>query len=587
MNLHSGSMLQSGRYCIESVLGQGGFGITYLAVQTGLGRKVAIKEFFMKELCNRDANTSQVSVGSVGSRDIVERFRQKFIKEAQNMAKLRHNNIVSVIDVFEENGTAYYVMEYIPGGSLAIKVKSGPLPVNDALRYIRQIASALELVHSRRMMHLDVKPGNILLDDDGNAVLIDFGLSKQYDSAGMQTSTTPVGISHGYAPMEQYRRGGVSEFSPTVDIYSLGATFYKLVTGITPPDAGDIVNEGVPELPATMPSSVSTAITAAMQPRRVDRPQSIGAFLSLLDAKSNVATSIPSELMSKNKTGNDNAEQHSNAYDSEETRSCEKGTSGEILFEDSEVTLLADGEQKGRPFPLHHFKVGNVAFSMVAVQGGSFQMGNTGDSKDADGDEYPVHHVTLSDYCIGETLVTQELWQAVMNNYPSHFSGDMMPVENVSYDDCQAFIRRLNSILAKQLPTGRLFRLPTEAEWEFAARGGIYSRGFRYCGGSSLGDVAWFWNNADCKTHPVKMKAPNEIGLYDMSGNLWEWCQDWYAYGYYSNSPKENPQGAASGIYRVLRGGSWGLNSRYCRVSHRNCNKPEVRCNYMGFRLAF
>ena len=282
MNLHEGSLLQGGRYRIEKVLGQGGFGITYSGYQTNLEAKVAIKEFFMKDLCNRDATTSQISVGSVGSRETVETFRQKFLKEARNIFRLKHKHIISVIDVFEENGTAYYVMEHVGGGSLAGKVLHGALPEEDAVRYTRQVADALAFVHSKRMMHLDVKPANILLDDNDNAVLIDFGLAKQYDTEGHQTSSTPVGISHGYAPLEQYKRGGVSTFSPATDIYSLGATLFKLVTGITPPEASDVNDEGLPVLPSDISASVRRAIEAAMQPRRKDRPQSVEEFLELL-----------------------------------------------------------------------------------------------------------------------------------------------------------------------------------------------------------------------------------------------------------------------------------------------------------------
>ena len=283
MNLHQGTYLQGGRYRIDGVLGQGGFGITYSATQVALDIPVAIKEFFMKDFCNRDESTSQVIVPSSGGREYVERFRHKFIKEAQNIAKLKHANIVSVIDVFEENGTAYYVMEYFGGGSLADKVRNGALPESEAVRYISQVADALALLHGKRMMHLDIKPANILLDDNDNAVLIDFGLAKQYDSVGLQTSTTPVGISHGYAPIEQYKRGGVSNFSPATDIYSLGATLYKLVTGQTPPDASDIGNDGLPVLPQEISAPVREAIETAMEFRIKDRPQSVAEFLKLLE----------------------------------------------------------------------------------------------------------------------------------------------------------------------------------------------------------------------------------------------------------------------------------------------------------------
>ena len=300
MELKAGAVLQQGKYRILSVLGQGGFGITYLAEQSLLGRKVAIKEFFMKDLCNRNADTSQVTVGSVGSRELVDRFRQKFIKEARNIASLEHKHIVPIIDVFEENGTAYYVMKYFSGGSLSF---NSAIPEDVALRYINQLASALRFIHQKRMMHLDIKPSNILLDDEDNVVLIDFGLAKQYDNAGQQTSTTPVGISHGYAPIEQYRSGGVSAFSPATDIYSLGATLYKLLTGTTPPEAMDIVATGVPACPANVSAETWNAVKSAMQPAASSRPQSVDEFLSLL-SENGTEGRRPEGLKSKVKTEN-------------------------------------------------------------------------------------------------------------------------------------------------------------------------------------------------------------------------------------------------------------------------------------------
>ena len=287
MNLKTGHLLKRGEYRVEKVLGEGGFGITYLCEQTGLARKVAVKEFFMKELCNREDDTSHVTVPSIGSREMVDRFRRKFIKEARAIAAFGFDNkhIVRIIDIFEENNTAYYVMEYVGGGSLSDKVKDGALPEADALRYIRQVATALEFVHGKHMMHLDIKPSNILLNENDETILIDFGLAKQYDTKGSQTSSTPVGISHGYAPLEQYKQGGVGTFSPATDIYSLGATLYKLLTGETPPEAGDVNDDGLPALPKDISANVRHAIEAAMQPRRKDRPQSIGEFLALLNGR--------------------------------------------------------------------------------------------------------------------------------------------------------------------------------------------------------------------------------------------------------------------------------------------------------------
>ena len=281
MQLQPGTTLCSGKYRIERVLGQGGFGITYLAVQTGLNRRVAVKEFFMKEHCNRDAGTRCVSVPSIGSRELVERFRQKFLKEAQTIAAFDHPNIVRIHDIFEENGTAYYVMENIDGGALSDQHL--PMSEEKAVGYIRQVGKALAYIHSHNVLHLDVKPSNILLRRNRDAVLIDFGISKRYDDGGNQTSSTPAGISKGYAPIEQYSQG-VPTFSPATDVYSLGATLYKLVIGQTPPEASElIVNKGLQPRPHNVSTGIWNAITHAMQPAREDRPQTISAFLQLLD----------------------------------------------------------------------------------------------------------------------------------------------------------------------------------------------------------------------------------------------------------------------------------------------------------------
>ena len=290
MQLTDGTLLQGGKYKIESVLGQGGFGITYLASQVQLGRKVCIKEFFFKQFCERDAATSHVTLGTKSNRELVDKFMQKFVKEARTISQLDHQNIIRIHDIFEENNTAYYVMEYHSSGSLGNLLKDKrALSEADAVRYITQIADAVGYIHERNINHLDIKPDNIIIGSRGCGVLIDFGLSKQYDEKGSQTSSTPVGISHGYAPMEQYNPGGVSTFTPQSDIYSLGATLYKLVTGATPPQANEIFNDGLPELPAHLSDGVKKAIEQSMQPRKNDRPATVKEFLALL------SLAVPSE----------------------------------------------------------------------------------------------------------------------------------------------------------------------------------------------------------------------------------------------------------------------------------------------------
>ena len=285
MELASGTLLERGKYRIISTLGQGGFGITYLAEQVMAERKVCIKEFFPKDYYNRDENACSISLVSKGGADIMNAYKAKFIKEAKTIANLDHPNIIHIIDVFEENNTAYYVMEYVNGGSLRDIVKQqGALPEALAVRYIRAIADALSYIHEQRINHLDVKPGNIVVHPrSDHAVLIDFGLSKHYKSGGDQTSSTPVGISHGYAPIEQYKAGGVSTFSPATDIYSLGATLYYLVTGMVPPSATDIGRDGIDVPNANISPSVRRTIKHSTSYWREDRPQCIEEFLMLLD----------------------------------------------------------------------------------------------------------------------------------------------------------------------------------------------------------------------------------------------------------------------------------------------------------------
>lgn len=236
-----------------------------------------------------------------------------------------------------------------------------------------------------------------------------------------------------------------------------------------------------------------------------------------------------------------------------------------------------------------HFTVNGVTFKMVFVKGGGLYLGCTSGSGSCSSDEIPSHYVTLSDYYVGETEVTQALWKAVMgyNNNPSNWQGDRLPVEMVSWTDCNEFVSRVNSLLAEQLPQGYRFALPSEAQWEYAARGGQKSSGSLYAGSNNVNFVAWYSDNSGSRTHEVKLKAPNELGLYDMSGNVWEWCEDWYSSSWYSDNVNwTDPVNAFAGSYRVLRGGSWSYNASRCRVSNRYNDTAGSRNSYGGFRLA-
>ncbi|MCQ2260699.1 MAG: protein kinase [Bacteroidales bacterium] len=290
--------LQGGKYKIVKVLGQGGFGITYLAYRNYLDDYVAIKEFFFSKYCDRDETTSHVTVGTKGNRELVDLFKVKFLKEAKKTSKLRHPNIVEILDCFEENATVYYVMEYIEGGNLGDMVKlRGTIPENEAIGYIRQVGKALNFIHEKFINHLDVKPSNVI-NDNGRMVLIDFGVSKQYDATTKKgTTDTPVGVSHGYSPAEQYTQKGVQTFSPESDVYALAATLYKLLTGVTPPESVEIA-DGLPvdELVKCKVSEKTIAAMCNAMKTRKDRTQSVSAFLEQLPQSSDTDQDEPLEV---------------------------------------------------------------------------------------------------------------------------------------------------------------------------------------------------------------------------------------------------------------------------------------------------
>lgn len=443
--LQENTILQGGKYTIISILGQGGFGITYLGVQSGLDRKVAIKEFFIREMCERDDSTNHVTLGTEGSRETVDMYRQKFLKEARSIAQLNHPNIVRIIDVFEENGTAYYVMEYAEGGSLKDKVKEkGSLSEAVATRYIIQVAEALDYIHQRNMNHLDVKPGNIMLNEKDETLLIDFGLSKQYDaSSGSQTSSTPVGISEGYAPMEQYKKGGVSVFSPETDIYALGATFFNLLTGLTPPSASDIYEDGIPvkELESKGVSRKAiSVICQAMAGRKKDRLKSAQAFINAL-SKSNKAKT-KTNVKDENTTVIAVPEKHGI-----KKRKMWIGVGviavaviviGLELISGYNDNYITVGEEKQEQLPQKTITVNGVSFDMIWVEAGTFMMGMGADTVYFN--SKPAHKVTLTkNYYIGKTEVTQALWEAVMGENPSEYKGASKPVHEISWNDCGLF----------------------------------------------------------------------------------------------------------------------------------------------------
>ena len=636
--LRQGTVLHGKKnsYRIERVLGQGTFGITYLAyttvtVEGDLGKlqteiQVAVKEFFMSDINGREGST--VTTG--GSSELFGKYRHKFAREASNLAKLKHRGIVKVIETFEANGTSYYAMEYCGGGSLDSRIKSrGSLPEAEALRYFAQIAEALQYMHSRRMLHLDLKPGNVMLRSSGEAVLIDFGLSKQFNDNGEpESSTTIGGGTPGYAPIEQanYKEDSGGKLPVAMDIYALGGTLYKMLTGERPPVASDVLMH-FPEEPLrahNVSDSTIAALHRAMQPKPTDRYPTVAAFAAAIGSEATELQPNPEpDQLPDPVPPQPNPNFVPQAEPKAQRRKWLPWVVGvavaavafvavmllrpeqqqpieapdnlaEVVAQVADTVALPEQlvqqvtqqptqqqesaqqtEPKPEPAPMSQQQRSNLPkIEMVYVKGGTFTMGATSEQGiDTDDREKPAHKVTLDSYYIGKYEVTNELWKAVMGGTIVSREGakDNEPVVFVSWYDIQRFLRKLNAM------TGKNYRLPTEAEWEFAARGGNASRGYKYAGSNIRNEVMWYWDNI----HEVGTKSPNELGIYDMSGNVEEWCQDWY--GDYSSSSQLNPKGPNSGSERVARSGSNCFN---CLVSIRFSRTPDSRHNNLGFRLA-
>jgi formylglycine-generating enzyme required for sulfatase activity/predicted Ser/Thr protein kinase len=636
-HLPSGHLLHQ-RYSIQKCLGQGGFGITYLAYDQKLEQEVCIKELFVSGNSTRGANLT-VHSQTTGEFSFPD-FVQRFIQEARQLARFQHTNIVRVIDIFEENHTAYTVMEFIAGETLKEKIqREGAMNPQVALKLIAQLLDAVEEVHAKGMLHRDIKPDNILLSPEGRVVLIDFGSARDFTEG--KTTTQTAMLTPGYSPIEQYSNR--AQRGPYTDIYALGATIYYLITGEKPLAATD---RNLEELKAPhilnpkVSSQVSSAVLLAMDMKPENRFQQIKdmreALSSLQQREQNPPPPAPNppdkkvppvqeNQLEKNKKSkrlylllsiavllvfvfvwanqrlgktpiddnqNNEAEQTnenelgSQAWEEQRPTASDRARAevealriADSMMQVMEAELAAAEEVATASQQNNSAILQKLQNDMVYVAGGTFTMGCTAEQEEnCYISEKPAHQVSLNAFYIGKYEVTQAQWYEVMGNNPSYFSGcNNCPVENVSWNDVQDFIRKLNQ------KTGKNFRLPTEAEWEYAARGGNQSRGYKYAGGDRIYAVAWHDNNSENKIHTIGQKSPNELGIYDMSGNVWEWCYDWY--GAYPSTGQNNPSGPSRGSDRVYRGGSWYFDAIHCRIAYRNSNRPDNFNAFIGFRL--
>ena len=456
-----------------------------------------------------------------------------FMDEFSLVFNLNHSNLLRPAYYGEVKGVPYLVLSYCEQGSA--KSFIGQMSEEQVWRFICDVASGLRYLQSctPEIIHQDIKPENILISADGTFMITDFGVSSKVRQT-LRKSMPNASFSGGtIAFMSPERFGEDKRPIKASDIWALGATIYEIICEDTPfGDNGGLTQKAGSEIPKVY-----------------------GEYSDKLKKTVRLCLSL-------------------NPWD--------RPTS-EQLVELAEMELRkAPAVKPFNPLSLEFdvvsFKetVNGVSFEMVAIEGGSFMMGSDRGEKD----EKPVHRVTVSDFYIGKTVVTQALWKAVKGNNPSTFKGDNLPVENVSWDDAQEFIKKLN------LLTGKKYRLPPEAEWEYTAGGGSTNR-TKWAGTdeeSLVVNYAWYDSNSGDQTHEVASKLPNSLGLYDMSGNVWEWCNDWY--GSYSSNDQVNPTGASTGSDRVIRGGGWNGKSPYCRITYRGNGRSGNSDNIVGFRLS-
>ena len=587
----------------------------------------------------RDTNTASRTVALKIYREAVAKDtsgssgQKKYTleKEFRNVNGLSHTNIITYYGLDYIHGqdamgrqTSYpvLIMEYAEDGTLSDFLKTNPDNATIG-KLIRDITLGVGYLHSEGILHRDLKPGNILITKNRRnepvAKITDFGISRDLltDKTLEQSFTEGVGTPHYMAPEQFFKRayGLNGELSERTDIWALGVVVYRMVTGMMPFGDGekdyervrDSITGSAPDFDK-VPMAYRRLLEKGLAKNAADRVGDTETLLGLLDRQGTALGSGPIEPFPGSGDGakrpgwthTDDLPTMPPVPDPPVIPSTGRENKANAYPWQGVVPLLVvlvlglliwygmnlDNETRTNPgesidIATLPASIQKLIDDMVSVEGGRFTMGCTPEQGgDCDDDEKPSHQVTLGDFSIGKYEVTQAQWEKVMGSNPSNFQNcDECSVEGVSWDEVQEFLQKLNWM------TGRGVRLPTEAEWEYAARGGNRSRGYKYPGGDAIGQVAWYSDNSGQETRQVGGKRPNELGLYDMGGNVWEWCQDWY--GDYDSGSRTDPEGPSTGTYRVFRGGSWYNEAQDCRVSYRYIAEPEDNYSNVGFRMVW
>ncbi len=591
-------------YEIIRLIGSGGMGEVWLARETMLDRLVAVKLLSVR--LTRD-----------------HAFAARFQNEARIQARLSHPRIVGLLAFFEEKAEYYMVQEYVPGITLKELIeRTGPIPEQRALRIFRQLVEALAYAHGKGIIHRDVKPANIMVDtQNGDAVkVMDFGIARLLEEEHLTRPGLVMG-SASYMSPEQVQTP--DKLDQRTDIYSAGVVLYEMLSGGLPFDPSSeslysiqhrIISEELPDPRAVYPyisEATVFMLRRLTQKNREFRLARISHALNLAesDVQSGFGQVAPSGFSSApaiaELSGEDSPQRAKTWLDFWYIYLILIGVIGFLLYRYAATPIpkaeppraaagvVADSVAGVEAVtPVEKYMPSGPDFIFVA--GGTFHMGANG----VNANEGPVHQVRISPFYICRHEVTQSEWSSVLGQNPAYNSGPDHPVERISWEDAVNYCNN-RSIREGLQPCYRGYmddlycdfgangyRLPTEAEWEFAARGGTRGQGFAFSGSNSLDDVAWYSYNSGQKSHRVGSLDPNELGLYDMSGNVWEWCWDWYDPGYYSWGSYSDPRGPDYGTQRTLRGGSWNYDSSLNRVAFRNMDVSTIKYYNLGLRVA-